>query len=53
METKIVKNYEGVTMTNDLKGVDSTHRLHRSRHAKCKYEYKNEAPNLSTDLSVR
>jgi len=45
VETTIVKNYEGVTMTNDLKDVDSTHRLHRSRHAKCKYEYKNEAPN--------
>ena len=53
VEITIVKNYEGVTMTNDLKDVDPTHRLHRSRPAKCKYEYKNEAPNLSTDLSVR
>ena len=52
VETTIV-NYEGVTMTNDLKDVDSTHRLHRSRHAKCKYKYMNEAPNMSTELSVR
>ena len=53
VETTNVKNDEGVIRTNDMKGVGSTHRLHRSRRAKRKYEYKNEDPNMSTDLSVR
>ena len=46
-------NYEGIAMANYMMDVSSRHRLHRSMHDKRKYEYKNEASNMSTAIWVR